>query len=452
MTSQRSTAPTPTGSAVSPTAGSRFLTKLVHANKAGHRKGITSVCSAHPLVLKAAVLHGAETNGHVLIEATSNQVDQDGGYTGMRPADFRSLVLTLADEVSMPPERVILGGDHLGPNRWRDRQPTEAMAQAEVLVRHYVLAGFTKIHLDCTFSCQGDPRPLPDEVIAARAVQLISVAERAAAQTGTNIRYVIGSEVPVPGGAHETLTSITPTTPQAANATRVAHREALAAAGLSHVWPKVLALVVQPGVEFDHQQVIVFQPQAVTKLSGTLDDEPDLAFEAHSTDYQSSEALSDLVHAHWVVLKVGPELTYALREALFALDHIERELLDSQRWTCLQGVLEDRMLANPTDWANYYHGSSHEQRLLRRFSYSDRIRYYWSDPKVNTAQELLLANLSTVAIPLPLLDQYLPAQALHVRQGKLEPNPAGLVVDHVRDVLRRYDEASLEPTPLASSG
>ena len=67
------------------------LQQLVERHRAGEHVGITSVCSAHPLVLRAALEHAAQTGTVVLIEATSNQVDQDGGYTGMRPADFRDL-------------------------------------------------------------------------------------------------------------------------------------------------------------------------------------------------------------------------------------------------------------------------------------------------------------------------------------------------------------------------
>ena len=70
---------------------------LVRRHEAGVPVGIYSVCSAHPLVLEAALRLPARTGGLALIEATSNQVNQDGGYTGMRPADFRERVLSIAD-------------------------------------------------------------------------------------------------------------------------------------------------------------------------------------------------------------------------------------------------------------------------------------------------------------------------------------------------------------------
>ncbi len=61
-------------------------------------------------------------------------------------------------------------------------------------------------------------------------------------------------------------------------------------------------------------------------LCAVLDDEPDLAFEAHSTDYQGRQPLRELVEDGFAILKVGPELTFALREALYGLDLIAGDL------------------------------------------------------------------------------------------------------------------------------
>lgn len=424
-----------------------LLRDMVRRHKSGAHVGIASVCSAHPLVLQAAVEHARETGNVLLVEATSNQVDQTGGYTGMRPADFRDLVLGLADQAGLGHDNIVLGGDHLGPNRWRNLSPQGAMRHADDLVEAYVEAGFTKIHLDCSFSCAGDPQPLTDELVAERSARLITVAERCAGPRADRLSYVIGTEVPVPGGAHETLEWVSPTAPRSATETLGAHRKAFRAADVSHVWPRVVALVVQPGVEFDHQQVFGYRPEAARELSATLDDELSMVFEAHSTDYQTEHALSNLVRDHWAVLKVGPQLTFALREALFALAAIEDELVTTSERSRLKEVIEERMLAEPSQWKGYYTGTEVQQRVLRRYSYSDRLRYYWPDPQVHAAQEQLLANLSSVAIPLPLLAQHLPAQYHHVCDGRLDPAPKTLALDHVKDVLRAYAHAcSPEPT------
>ena len=87
--------------------------------------------------------------------------------------------------------------------------------------------------------------------------------------------YVIGTEVPVPGGAHETLDALTPTSPTAARATIVAHREAFERAGLHDVWHRVVALVVQPGVEFDHVRVVDYERRRHRRSCGpSSTDEP----------------------------------------------------------------------------------------------------------------------------------------------------------------------------------
>ncbi|HOZ31261.1 MAG TPA: class II D-tagatose-bisphosphate aldolase, non-catalytic subunit, partial [Tabrizicola sp.] len=101
------------------------LDQLADLRTKGTPRGITSICSAHPVVLRAALRHGVATGATVLIEATCNQVNHRGGYTGMVPADFAALVARIAAEEGCPMEQVILGGDHLGPNPWRN-QPAEA--------------------------------------------------------------------------------------------------------------------------------------------------------------------------------------------------------------------------------------------------------------------------------------------------------------------------------------
>jgi D-tagatose-1,6-bisphosphate aldolase subunit GatZ/KbaZ len=419
------------------------LRERLARHRDGAPVGVTSVCSAHPLVIEAAALQAKAGGGVLLVEATSNQVDQYGGYTGMRPADFAALVHGIVDRVGLPRERVVLGGDHLGPQRWRDLGPEEAMDRADALVTAYVRAGFTKIHLDCSAACAGDPVPLPGTVVAERAARLARTAEKAAVELGSSadLGYVIGTEVPVPGGARETIESLTPTTPQAARATVAEHRAAFAEAGVAEAWERVIALVVQPGVEFDHVRVFDYAPAAARRLRDVVTEYPGLVFEAHSTDYQTRDALAALVRDHWAVLKVGPGLTFALREALFALAAIEDELVPAADRSRLVDELEAAMLADPTWWAGYYDGDADSQRVARRYSYSDRSRYYWPQPAVAAAVERLFHNLDTAGIPLPLLSQHLPGQYRRVRTGELSSAARSLAIDHVRDVLRDYAHA-----------
>jgi D-tagatose-1,6-bisphosphate aldolase subunit GatZ/KbaZ len=431
-----------------------WLAQTVASHKAGHPVGVYSVCSAHPTVVEAAMVQATADGSYVLIEATSNQVDQYGGYTGLRPAEFRDLVLRIADDTGFARDRVVLGGDHLGPNRWQLESSSAAMEKADVLIAAYVEAGYTKIHLDCSMSCADDPDVLADEVVASRSARLMRVAEDTAHRIGSpGPVYVIGTEVPVPGGAHETLDHLTPTPADRARRTIDAHRSAFAELGLGDVWPRVVALVVQPGVEFDHVNVFDYRRDATVELRTVLDTEANLVFEAHSTDYQRPEQLRELVEDHWAILKVGPGLTFAMREALFALAMIEAELVPRTSRSNLIEVVERRMLAEPKYWEGYYEAGGErsdggiagprEQRTARRYSYSDRLRYYWADPEVDAARRTLLENLDRTGVPLPLISQFLPGQYDRIRAGQLEPVPQALVIDRIRDAIRPYARACL---------
>ena len=416
------------------------LLDLVRRHKSGVPEGIYAVCSAHPLVLEAALRLARRTGGVALIEATSNQVNQDGGYTGMRPAMFHERVHALARAVGLPDERVVLGGDHLGPNCWQRLPSTAALHKAEVMVAEYVAAGFRKIHLDCSMSCADDGVALGDELIAERNAALCEIAEDAWRSAGGEPPgYIIGSEVPVPGGAQETLDELSVTTPQAAHATIEAHRRAFARHGIEAAWPRVMGLVVQPGVEFGHDQVIDYVRSKAVALSRSIEPVAGMVFEAHSTDYQTPAALEALVQDHFAILKVGPGLTFALREAFWALSDIAMEL-DLMPDGSLKDTMLEVMKRDPRYWKTYYVKPEREDFDLQ-YSLSDRIRYYWAVPRVQAACEALLARLRTGPMPLALLSQFLPEQFEAIREGRLANEPDDVLRDGVARVLRHYARA-----------
>jgi D-tagatose-1,6-bisphosphate aldolase subunit GatZ/KbaZ len=418
----------------------KAMLDLVRRHQSGAAVGIYSVCSAHPMVLESAMRLARDTGGLVLIEATSNQVNQDGGYTGMRPADFRDRAQAIASAAGLPAERLVLGGDHLGPNCWQNLPAAAALQKSQVMVGEYVTAGFRKIHLDCSMSCADDPRSLGDELIAERTATLCTVTEEAWQRAGGEPPvYVIGSEVPVPGGAHETLTELAVTTPEAAYATLEAHRKAFARHGLESAWSRVIGLVVQPGVEFDHHHMIDYVPSKAVALSRSIESVDGVVFEAHSTDYQTPGALAALVRDHFAILKVGPGVTFALREIFWALSDIASEL-GLMRDASLKDTMLAQMKRSPRYWKSYYTDPGRQDFDLQ-FSLSDRIRYYWSTPIVGQACAQLLDSLASREIPLTLLSQYLPLQYGAIRAGQLKNDPREIVFDGVQQVLRTYDRA-----------
>jgi D-tagatose-1,6-bisphosphate aldolase subunit GatZ/KbaZ len=357
----------------------------------------------------------------------------------MRPADFKRFVTAIAARTDFAPDRLLLGGDHLGPHVWQHLPAEQAMAKAERLIADYVAAGFRKIHLDCSMACADDSHPLNDAVIAGRAARLCAISEQTWQQVGGEAPlYVVGTEVPVPGGAQETLHTLEPTRPSSVHATIDAHRQAFEAAELGDVWPRVIGLVVQPGVEFDHHHVVDFVPARAAELAKLIEQQPHMVYEAHSTDYQTPENLRALVQRHFAILKVGPGLTFALREALWALDQIEREWLGTSEASQLRATVCAAMAADPTFWKKYYTSTGHQLELDWQYSLSDRIRYYWPVPAVGQALERLFANLEAKPPPLTLLSQYMPAQYEAVRAGELTRSARELVLHHINRVPQQY--------------
>lgn len=422
----------------------KTLLSLIQQHKQGHAKGIYSVCSAHPLVLEAAIKQAARDGQLVLIEATSNQVNQFGGYTGMTPQVFADYVMTLAERLNFPKARLVLGGDHLGPNCWQHLPARQAMEYSAQLIHDYVMAGFNKIHLDCSMACEGDAIPLSEQVMAERAAQLCLVAEQAwQVRGGEAPLYVVGTEVPTPGGALESLQEheLQVTKPEQALATLDAHHQAFSDLGLGYVWPRVIGLVVQPGVEFDHHHVHHYQSDQAQALSQLIDSQPHLVFEAHSTDYQNPAAYHELVRDHFAILKVGPALTFALREALFALERAEKEWLGVHQASHLRDTIEQVMHEQPNYWRSHYQSQGHQQFLDCNYSLSDRIRYYWTHPAVQAAQQAMFTHLISQPLPTTLLSQYLPAQARAIAQNQICNHPADIIIHKIMEVTQLYSDA-----------
>ncbi|MEP2783188.1 MAG: class II D-tagatose-bisphosphate aldolase, non-catalytic subunit [Pseudoruegeria sp.] len=418
---------------------------LSAAHNAGRKPGVTCVCSAHPLVIEAGLIE-AKTHGLVpCVEATCNQVNQDGGYTGMTPQDFHDLVMEIAQSVGVPQDSILLGGDHLGPNPWRHLPAAEAMEKALVMTKAYAEAGFSKIHLDASMSCADDPEALNDDVIAARAAALMAQAE-AGSEVGGHAApaYIIGTEVPVPGGASEGHDHLVVTSASDVASTLAAHVAALKMAGLEQVWPRIVGLVVQPGVEFGQIEIDRYVSDKATALSAWRSKTGHLVFEAHSTDYQTAEALAELVDDGFPILKVGPGLTFAMREAFYGLDAIAGEICDNYVVGTLPQAMETVMQENPQYWQGYVTGSDEEQRTQRHYGLSDRIRYLWPNPDAEQAVENLMNALLDTEIPWPLISQHLGRLADSVAKGTVQPVARKLLIAAVQQALTPYTNACRE--------
>ena len=426
------------------------LKRIVELQKQGKNVGIYSVCSANGYVIEAALKRGLSDNSCVLIESTANQCDQNGGYTGMKPADFKKYVLDIAEKNGFDQNRIFLGGDHLGPLTFAYKDEPEAMADAEELIRHYVSAGFTKIHIDTSMKVNSDDPDvrLSDEIIAGRGARLAQVAENTYRQLVEKDPdaippvYIIGSEVPIPGGAVGSEDNgVQVTKVEDFKNTVAAFKNAFQNAGLGQdVWDRVIAVVVQPGVEEKDSGCTEYDREKAKDLMASIKEFPGLVFEGHSTDYQTKIKLRELVEDGVGILKVGPGLTFAMREAMFALENIEKELLfgTNTEPSKFAETLDAEMLKNDKNWKKHYQGTELELRLKRKYSFSDRCRYYMPVPDVEKASERLISNLRTTGVPLNLLSQFMPIQYTKVREGLLENDPVALIEDRITNTIDEY--------------
>ncbi|MDD7282156.1 class II D-tagatose-bisphosphate aldolase, non-catalytic subunit [Floccifex sp.] len=422
------------------------LKQIVKAQKEGRAVGIYSCCSANEYVIRAALLKGKKDQSCVLIESTANQCDQYGGYTGMKPADFKAFVEGIANEIGFDTNKLFLGGDHLGPLTFTSLNEEEAMKEAEELIRCYVAAGFTKIHIDTSMRVADDDvnERLSDETIARRGARLAKVAEETYAKLkeenpdAIEPVYIVGSEVPIPGGAQGAVDEgVQVTKPEDFKATLATFEKAFKDNGLDHAWSNVIGIVVQPGVEEKDSGCTEYDREKAVDLCAAIRDYDNIVFEGHSTDYQTKIKLREMVEDGIAILKVGPGFTFMMRQALFALADIENELFGDKA-SHFKEVLDQAMLADPKYWSKHYIGTEEEVAMKRKYSFSDRCRYYMPVPSVQEAMHTMINNLRTHGIPLNLLTQYMPIQYTRVREGLLENDPEALIVDRICDSIDEY--------------
>ena len=415
---------------------SNLLKTIVEKNRSGQKIGLYSVCSANELVLRAVIRHAVANKYPLITESTSNQVNQFGGYTGIRPHEFVTQVQKIAQKENLPVENLILGGDHLGPLLWQKEPEEKAMEKAIEMVKAYTLAGFTKIHLDTSMKLADDPPgPLEIRTCARRgAILAKAVYESFDNMNGSSRpKLVIGSEVPIPGG-QRTENSVTPTTAKDFLQQVSVFKDEFGKAGID--FNDVAAFVVQPGVEFGDDVVHFYDSQKAAELSAALKTVPGIVFEGHSTDYQTPKHLAEMVRDGVAILKVGPALTFSLREGLFLLEAVEEILIPSISRSNLKRAILLEMEKSKQYWEKYYSGTVGEIEYKKLYSYSDRCRYYLPAKSVQDATEKLFNNLAE--IPPALLSQFFPLQYRKYMTGTLKNDPLSLLCDRIGDLCDDY--------------
>lgn len=427
------------------------IKEIVREFKQNNKGGIFSVCCSNKYVIEAAMDRLRNKGMYLLIESTANQVDQFGGYTGMKPKDFVNYVYKIADENKFPRKKILLGGDHLGPLTWTNLDEKEAMENSKELIRQYVMAGYTKIHIDTSMPLKDDIKIgiYNDNLIAQRAAELCKVSEEAYKElkkdnvSATHPVYIIGSEVPTPGGVKhcEDEKGVVITRIKDLKTTIDTFKNKFHEFNIYEAWDFVVGVVVQPGVEFGSDYILEYDRESAKDLSEVLKEYPSLVFEAHSTDYQTPQALRNMVQDGFIILKVGPALTYGFREGAFALNDIENEMFKYNaniELSKFRDVLDFIMANRPNYWKNYYSGCGENIKIERKYSLSDRCRYYMPMKEVEFSLNKMINNLNKVDIPITLISQFMHSQYKKIRLGEMKLTPENLIKDRIGEYIDDY--------------
>ena len=398
------------------------------------KTGMPSYCTGNPYVIQSLIRIYKNNQRPLLLEATANQVNQYGGYTGKTPQQFKEEVVEVANSCGFEVSRLIFGGDHLGPLVWRSEEANQAMDKAEELVREFAKAGYSKIHLDTSMQLghERDEGFLSVKTIAQRGLRLYKACQEVLPK-GSKCVYIIGSEVPFPGGETK-CDHMEVTHPKDAMDTISIYKKEFERGGITEKEfdENILAIVVQPGVEFTKDKVFQYCSEKAKNLMSVP--RGDLIYEGHSTDYQKVTSLQEMVKDGVKILKVGPELTFIFRAALERLENFEKNFVDSKECSCFSEALQKAMNDEPKYWEGYY--SSGKEKDFQ-YSYLDRSRYYLTNPTVQKAIEVLKKNVNSIGHD-ALVMKYFPELCADVIDGNIFET---LIDRSIGSVVEKYENA-----------
>ena len=335
------------------------------------KKSLPSFCTSNFDVLKVLMVFNKYHKLPTLIESTSNQVNQFGGYTGLEPKQFKKKIEKLCKLVKLPSRQLIIGGDHLGPLPWKNINTKSAMKNAKVLVKKCLKAKYNKIHIDTAIICK-DEKNINRNIIVNRCEDILKSISK---KDLKNIFLVVGTEVPFAGGGDHLKPVITNL--ESIKKEYLLYSQMFKRKKILNKTP--FALVIDPGIGFNNRKVTTSNLTGFIKKK-LFSKKQNFYFEAHSSDYQSKENLKKLVDNNFKFLKVGPELTHIYAKSIFEMQNIEK-LIRKKKLSNIGDTLLNEMNTNKDYWKNYYKGSKKKINFLMFNSYLDRSRYYWNKKK-----------------------------------------------------------------------
>jgi len=368
----------------------RILSVMEELKSNGHKPmTLLGACPNSMSVIKASFRAAKRNNAPIIFVATLNQVDCDGGYTGMTQSDFVKVLKQEARRYDYTGDYVI-AIDHGGP--WlKDRQTIEKWSYEKAMegVKHSfekaVEAGYDMIHVDPTVD-----RTLPKgeiiniETVAARTIELITHVENYRKSIGKpKISYEVGTEEVHGGLANQDVF----------NKFLVLLKDGLERNGCSDAWPDFI--VGKVGTDLS---TTYFDPEVARNLTCTVAKYGSY-IKGHYTD--GVENPEEYPLCGMGAANVGPEFTISEYDALEELEGIEKNLYDEGRIALLSGMTKtvENLVVESGRWTKWVEeGESSEDfysigKDRRRWLVSTGARYIWQNPAALAARHTLYDNL-----------------------------------------------------------
>ena len=373
------------------TALEHILSRIQELIAEGHKPmSLLAVCPNSPAVIKAAFRAAKRNNAPILFAATLNQVDGDGGYTGMTQFDFVR-VLDVEAKRNHYTGDYIACIDHGGP--WlKDIQTLEmwpyerAMAAVKKSEEDAIAAGYGMIHVDPTvdrFLPKGEIIKI--ETVAARTIEIITHLEKFRKERGLpRVSYEVGTEEVHGGLADESvfrkfLTLL---------------KEGLEANGCADAWP--CFVVGKVGTDL---HTTYFDPVVARKLTAIVREYGSYIKGHYTDDVENPE---EYPVCGMGAANVGPEFTMAEYEALEELEAVENQLYDEGRVAMHSHMIETlkQLVLASGRWKKWVHGNESPDDFesitpdRQRWLIETSARYIWQKPEAVAARAMLYDNLS----------------------------------------------------------
>ena len=349
-------------------------------------KSLPSFCTSNFLVLKILIKFCKKNKLPLLIETTSNQVNQFGGYTNLTPKKFTKKISLYLKKEKFNQKLFFYGGDHLGPLPWKQFGQLKSLERSKKLIKSYIDSGAQKIHIDTSIKLRND-KTFSKKEILKRTQDLFNNLNL---DKINNIFFVFGTEVPFAGGGtNKNQSAAKFPTKSTINESDFVKKLLLKRFNYN----KYFALVIDTNMEFFNQNIIKPNIKNLTEIV-KYSTKKKFYFEAHSTDYQNLNTLKKLVKNNFKFLKVGPELTHCLLKSLFLMEQFENEYIKEKKRSLFKRKLIKEILSNKTHWKKYYNekDSTVVEKILK--GKLDRARYYLNTTKVNESIRLLEKNIN----------------------------------------------------------